>query len=75
MIEQLDAEIPRIRALNPDVLIVTGDHSTPSKLQEPQLASGADACSCARRAGPTPSRSSASRTVCAAAWASSRRST
>jgi 2,3-bisphosphoglycerate-independent phosphoglycerate mutase len=33
MIERLDAEIPRIRALNPDVLIVTGDHSTPSKLR------------------------------------------
>jgi 2,3-bisphosphoglycerate-independent phosphoglycerate mutase len=33
MIERLDAEIPKIRALNPDVLIVTGDHSTPSKLK------------------------------------------
>ena len=33
MIERLDAEIPKIRGLNPDVLIVTGDHSTPSKLQ------------------------------------------
>jgi 2,3-bisphosphoglycerate-independent phosphoglycerate mutase len=33
MIERLDAEIPRIRALRPDVLIVTGDHSTPSKLR------------------------------------------
>jgi len=33
MIERLDAEMPRIRALNPDVLIVTGDHSTPSKLK------------------------------------------
>ncbi len=33
MIERLDTEIPRIRALNPDVLIVTGDHSTPSKLK------------------------------------------
>jgi 2,3-bisphosphoglycerate-independent phosphoglycerate mutase len=33
MIERLDAELPRIRALNPDVLIVTGDHSTPSKLR------------------------------------------
>jgi 2,3-bisphosphoglycerate-independent phosphoglycerate mutase len=32
-IEQLDMEIPRIRALNPDVLLVTGDHSTPSKLK------------------------------------------
>jgi 2,3-bisphosphoglycerate-independent phosphoglycerate mutase len=33
MIEHLDEEIPKIRALNPDVLIVTGDHSTPSKLR------------------------------------------
>jgi 2,3-bisphosphoglycerate-independent phosphoglycerate mutase len=33
MIEKLDAEIPKVRALRPDVLIVTGDHSTPSKLR------------------------------------------
>jgi 2,3-bisphosphoglycerate-independent phosphoglycerate mutase len=33
MIEKLDAEIPKIRALNPDVFVVTGDHSTPSKLK------------------------------------------
>ena len=33
MIEQLDAVIPEIRELKPDVLIVTGDHSTPSKLK------------------------------------------
>jgi 2,3-bisphosphoglycerate-independent phosphoglycerate mutase len=33
MIERLDAELPRIRAVNPDVLIITGDHSTPSKLR------------------------------------------
>jgi 2,3-bisphosphoglycerate-independent phosphoglycerate mutase len=33
MIERLDIELPRIRALNPDVLIVTGDHSTPSRLR------------------------------------------
>jgi 2,3-bisphosphoglycerate-independent phosphoglycerate mutase len=32
-IEQLDAAVPRITALNPDVLIVTGDHSTPSKMK------------------------------------------
>ena len=31
--EELDAAIPRITALKPDVLIVTGDHSTPSKLK------------------------------------------
>ncbi|MBX3450934.1 MAG: 2,3-bisphosphoglycerate-independent phosphoglycerate mutase [Planctomycetaceae bacterium] len=30
--EELDAAIPSIMALKPDVLIVTGDHSTPSKL-------------------------------------------
>lgn len=33
MIERLDSVLPRIRALEPDVLIVTGDHSTPSKLR------------------------------------------
>src|SRR5207237_1672060 len=33
MIEKLDAEIPKVRALNPDVFVVTGDHSTPSKLR------------------------------------------
>jgi 2,3-bisphosphoglycerate-independent phosphoglycerate mutase len=33
MIERLDTELVKIRALNPDVLIVTGDHSTPSKLR------------------------------------------
>ncbi len=43
MIERLDAELPKIRALEPDVLIVTGDHSTPSKLRSPQLAPGAGA--------------------------------
>jgi 2,3-bisphosphoglycerate-independent phosphoglycerate mutase len=32
MIEKFDAAIPDVRALNPDVLIVTGDHSTPSKM-------------------------------------------
>ena len=33
MIEKLDAAIPGIKALKPDVFIVTGDHSTPSKLK------------------------------------------
>jgi 2,3-bisphosphoglycerate-independent phosphoglycerate mutase len=33
MIERLDGVLPRVRALQPDVLIVTGDHSTPSKLR------------------------------------------
>ncbi len=32
-IEQVDAILPQIRALNPTVLIVTGDHSTPSYLK------------------------------------------
>ncbi len=32
-IEELDAVIPRIMALGPTVLIVTGDHSTPSLLR------------------------------------------
>ncbi|HEX4591088.1 MAG TPA: 2,3-bisphosphoglycerate-independent phosphoglycerate mutase [Gemmataceae bacterium] len=33
MIERFDAVIPQVRALKPDVVIVTGDHSTPSKLK------------------------------------------
>ena len=32
-IEELDAAVPALRALRPDVLVVTGDHSTPSKLK------------------------------------------
>lgn len=32
-IEELDAVIPKITALNPNVLIVTGDHSTPAYLK------------------------------------------
>jgi 2,3-bisphosphoglycerate-independent phosphoglycerate mutase len=32
-IEEVETEIPRIRALQPDVLAVTGDHSTPAILK------------------------------------------
>jgi len=32
-IEQVDAQIPRLRALQPDVIVVTGDHSTPAALR------------------------------------------
>lgn len=33
IIEQVDSMIPRLLDLNPDVIIVTGDHSTPSLLK------------------------------------------
>lgn len=33
VIEEVDALIPRIEALGPDVLVVTGDHSTPALLR------------------------------------------
>jgi 2,3-bisphosphoglycerate-independent phosphoglycerate mutase len=33
MIEKFDAAVGEVRTLDPDVLIVTGDHSTPSKLR------------------------------------------
>ncbi|MFW0860243.1 MAG: 2,3-bisphosphoglycerate-independent phosphoglycerate mutase [Dehalococcoidia bacterium] len=32
-IEEVDALLPRLMSLNPDVLIVTGDHSTPAALK------------------------------------------
>ncbi len=32
-LEELDESIPDVRALNPDVLMVTGDHSTPAVLK------------------------------------------
>jgi len=33
LIEETDAQIPRLMALEPDVVIVTGDHSTPALLK------------------------------------------
>ena len=33
MLEEVDALLPRLRNLNPDVIAVTGDHSTPAPLK------------------------------------------
>jgi len=33
ILEEVDALVPEITRLNPDVLVVTGDHSTPAKLR------------------------------------------
>jgi 2,3-bisphosphoglycerate-independent phosphoglycerate mutase len=33
VIERVDEHIPKLRALQPDVLVITGDHSTPAVLQ------------------------------------------
>ena len=49
LIEGLDAAVPRLLALEPDVLVVTGDHSTPARLRShswhpvPALLRGASA--------------------------------
>jgi 2,3-bisphosphoglycerate-independent phosphoglycerate mutase len=32
MIERLDAAIPAVRDLGPDVIVVSGDHATPSQM-------------------------------------------
>ena len=72
MIEGFDAGSPG-HGLKPDVLIVTGDHSTPRRY-EPQLApragvAGRDTC---RPDGVTEFGEAS---ACAAGWGSSRRST
>jgi 2,3-bisphosphoglycerate-independent phosphoglycerate mutase len=54
-IETLDAAIPRIEALKPTVLIVTGDHSTPSLMPHRRLHDLRRNRSAARR--PRPVRS------------------
>lgn len=33
VIEELDEQIPRLKALDPDVIVITGDHSTPAQMK------------------------------------------
>ncbi|MEZ4598798.1 MAG: 2,3-bisphosphoglycerate-independent phosphoglycerate mutase [Syntrophotaleaceae bacterium] len=33
LLEEVDTQIPRLRELKPDVLLVTGDHSTPARMR------------------------------------------
>ena len=51
-LERFDAFVPAIRALGPDVLVVTGDHATPSILAGARLAAGARCWSGAATAAP-----------------------
>ena len=60
MIEALDAEIPKLTALKPDVLIVTGDHSTPSRMRSHSFHPVPPCSGPPPRVAPTSSRPSAS---------------
>ncbi len=75
MIEQFDAIVPRVTALRPTVLVVTGDHSTPAKMKSHSWHPVPLAAVWPTPAAPTPANRSARRSACGAAWASSRPST
>ena len=72
MIEQFDAVVPRVTALKPTVLAVTGDHSTPAKMKSHSW-HGVPVLIAGQNVGPMPASRSAKRSVSRAAWGSSRR--
>ena len=73
-IEELDAIIPRITALEPTVVIVTGDHSTPSLLKSHSW-HAVPTLLVPTFAGPIAARRLAKPNRCMVAWGSSRPNT
>ena len=73
MIEQFDAIVPRVMALKPTVLAVTGDHSTPAKMESHSWHPVPVLICRPKRAAPTAASRSARPSASRAGWGSSRR--